>query len=265
MKILKNFTGSRTAALAVGAMLTAMSATSNASDSSADWQFGLDIYGWFPSVSGNLAFSPPDGGGSVDADAEEILDDLKMVFMGSFEARKGNWSGFTDVIYLDLEGDKTKSVTVPDGDTQNLFDADLELKSWVWTLAGAYTVWQKQNSHLDLFAGARLLALDTDLQLTGAGSRQGNLKLSESENIWDVIVGAKGRHALNDRWFLPYYVDVGTGDSDLTWQASGGIGYSFGWGDVVLDYRYLEYDQGSDKPVQDLAFGGGRLGVIFRW
>jgi len=28
------------------------------------------------------------------------------------------------------------------------------------------------------------------------------------------------------KWFVPYYLDVGTGESDLTWQAMGGIGYS---------------------------------------
>jgi hypothetical protein len=30
--------------------------------------------------------------------------------MGSFEARRGSWSGFTDLIYVGLEGDKSKSV-----------------------------------------------------------------------------------------------------------------------------------------------------------
>lgn len=201
----------------------------------------------------------------MDVDAKTILDSLQMVFMGTFEARKGNWSGFTDVIYLDLEGDKTKSVTGPVGIISGEFDADLGLVSWLWTLAGAYSVWQEQKSHLDLFAGARLLSLDTDLKLTGTGPLQGNFNLSESENIWAGILGAKGRIALNDHWFLPYYIDVGTGDSVHTWQALGGVGYSFGWGDVVLDYRYLAYDQGSDKLPQDIAFGGGALGVVFRW
>jgi hypothetical protein len=42
---------------------------------------------------------------------------------------------------------------------------------------------------------------------------------------------------LNEHWYLPYYADIGTGDSDLTWQLFGGIGYMFNWGDIKLGYE----------------------------
>lgn len=250
-------------ALAAGAMLMAASTTVGASEGSAsDWQYGLMIYGWLPSISGDLNYDLPDSGGdSVSVDASNILDALKMTFMGSFEARKGPWSGFTDVIYLDLGDDKSKSVSVPNGSTHTLFDADMELTGWLWTLGGAYTVWQNQKSHLDLLAGARLLSLDTEVELTGGGPGQRDRTLSESEDLWDAIVGVKGRLNLQDRWFMPYYADVGTGDTDLTWQVMAGVGYAFDWGEVMLNYRYLEYDQGDDKLLQDLGFGGAMLGV----
>ncbi len=223
------------------------------------------IYAWLPSISGELNFTPPGDGDGISVDAEDILDSLKMAFLGSFEARKGAWSGFTDVMYLDLEGDKSKSVSIPDGDTIDLFDVDMELTTWVWTLGGSYSVWQDGKSHLDLLAGARLLALDTEVKLKGQGPLGVKSKLSASEDLWDGIIGVKGRVALNDRWFLPYYVDVGTGDTDLTWQGFAGIGYEFDWGEVMFDYRYLEYDQGSDKLIQDLGFGGVQMGVAFRF
>ena len=264
MKILKNLSGSKAAALAAGAILTTLSVTANTAESTDDWQFGLKIYAWLPTISGELLYPQPEGG-NVEADAGKIIDNLKMTFMGSFEARKGKWSGFTDVLYLNLEGDESKSVIFPDGNTQEIADAEMKLKSWVWTLAGAYSVWQQDKSHLDLFAGARLLALDTDLELSGAGPRQKTHKLSASEDIWTGIIGAKGRIGLNDRWFLPYYIDVGAGSSTSTWQALGGVGYSFNWGDIVLDYRYLEYDQDGNKPVQNLSIKGPELGVVFRW
>jgi opacity protein-like surface antigen len=248
------------------AMLMATSSAMGASESSAsDWQYGLSIYLWLPSVSGDLNYSPPGSGSGIEVDPSQILDNLEMAFMGSFEARKGKWSGFTDVIYLDLSGDKTKSVNVPNGTTLTLFDADMDLTAWVWTLGGSYTVWRSQKSHLDLLAGARLLSLDTELRLTGGGPLQSDRTLSESENLWDGIIGAKGSIALNERWFLPYYVDVGTGDTELTWQAIAGIGYAFHWGQVILKYRYLAYDQGSDELLQDIAFGGAQLGVGFRF
>ena len=260
---MKNSRRSRIKVLAAGAMLMATSAAMGASDSSAaDWEYGLQIYGWLPSISGDLNYSPPGSGDGISVDAGKIIDALKMTFMGSFEARKGLWSGFTDVIYLDLGGDKSKSVGLADGTT---LDADLELTGWIWTLGGSYTVWRDQKSHLDLLAGARLLSLDTEVKLTGGAPLHPDRSLSDSLDLWDGIIGVKGRYSLNGGWFLPYYLDVGTGDTELTWQVMAGVGYAFDWGEVSLMYRYLEYDQGSDKLLQDIAFGGAKLGVGFRF
>ena len=41
---------------------------------------------------------------------------------------------------------------------------------------------------------------------------------------------------------VPYYADVGTGSSDLTWQAAGGVAYAFGGWDAMLMHRHLYYD-----------------------
>jgi hypothetical protein len=258
--------GRWTKAIAAGAMLIATFTAMGASEAAAeDWQYGLVIYGWLPSISGDLTYSPAGSDGDINVDADKIIDNLKMTFMGSFEARKGKWSGFTDVIYLSLSGSDSKSVTVPDGMTRNLLDGSLDLKGWIWTLGGSYTAWRREDSHLDLLAGARLLSLDTDLYLSGGGPLQRDREISKSVNLWDGIVGAKGVFMLDDHWFVPYYIDVGTGDSDLTWQAAGGIGYAFKWGEVRLKYRYLSYDQGSNGLLQDAAFGGPQLGVGFRF
>jgi hypothetical protein len=41
--------------------------------------------------------------------------------------------------------------------------------------------------------------------------------------------------------FVPYYLDVGTGDSKLTWQGIAGLGYAFSWAEVIGTWRYLDY------------------------
>ena len=81
------------------------------------------------------------------------------------------------------------------------------------------------------------------------------------------IVGGRSSLAFGNRqeWFVPYYVDVGTGDSDLTWQAIAGIGYAFGWGEVLAAWRYLDYKFKSGDKVEDLTFNGPAIGVAFRW
>ncbi len=265
MRTLKG-SGRYSKAVVASAVLVASFTAIGASEGpSEDWQYGLLIYGWLPSINGDLRYSPAGSSGSFDVDADKIIDNLQMTFMGSFEARKGKWSGFTDVIYLDISGSDSKSVTAPDGMTKTLLDGSLELKGWVWTLGGSYTAWRKEDSHLDLLAGARLLSLDTDLYLTGGGPLQRDRDISKSVNLWDGIVGAKGKLMLDDHWFVPYYADVGTGDSEITWQAAGGIGYAFKWGEVRLKYRYLKYDQSGDELLQNVAFGGPQLGVGFRF
>ncbi|MEI2789432.1 MAG: hypothetical protein V9E93_11155 [Steroidobacteraceae bacterium] len=89
---------------------------------------------------------------------------------------------------------------------------------------------------------------------------------AEWRNIYNHV-GAKGRAAFGaDRtWFVPYLVDVGAGDSKLTWQAMIGLGHTFQALDVKAVWRYLEYDFGNDSPIQSLNFNGPALGVTYRF
>jgi hypothetical protein len=95
--------------------------------------------------------------------------------------------------------------------------------------------------------------------------RAGSRELTEQN--WDLVVGVKGRAKLGQggTWFAPYYLDLGTGESKFTWQAVAGVGYTFGWGDLVATYRYTEYQMKSDQALQDLTFSGPTIGATFRW
>jgi hypothetical protein len=85
--------------------------------------------------------------------------------------------------------------------------------------------------------------------------------------IWDAIIGVKGRFELgaDKKWFVAYYLDVGAGDSKSTWQAVAGVGYSFGWGDIVGAWRHLDYRMKSDTAVESLSFSGPGIAAVFRW
>ena len=64
-------------------------------------------------------------------------------------------------------------------------------------------------------------------------------------DLWDGVVGVRGRVTLaNSAWFVPLYLDAGTGTSKFTWQGLLGVGYAFGWGDLLLVYRQLAFDEG---------------------
>jgi hypothetical protein len=200
-----------------------------------------------------------------------------MAGMGTLEAQKGRWGAFTDVVYMNVGGTSTKTrdgtidgVPLPVGVTVN---TGMAVKAWVWTLAGSYRVQSSPDLEMDVFAGARLLSIEPTLTYSfnvdvgpfvGPG-RGGSRSVKEKD--WNAIIGAKGRMGLGSsrEWFVPYYFDIGTGDSDLTWQAFGGLGYAFSWGDAMLTYRYLDYNFKSSSKVEDLKMKGPLLGVAFHW
>jgi hypothetical protein len=262
------------AASFVTGMLLAGTAIAQASSDS--WQFRAILYGYLPKLSGSTTF-PAGTSSSIDVDADKIISNLKFAFMGSFEAQKGPWGGFTDIMYLNVGGSKSATrdlaiggVELPAGVTAN---ASLDIKGGVWTLAGNYRAISAPGMSVDVFAGARLLDIRQKLgwdfsadvgPFTGPG-RQGSNEVKLDN--WDGIIGAKGRltFGANREWFVPYYVDVGTGESDLTWQGISGIGYSFNWGEIIAAWRYLKYEFKSSQKIDNFNFSGPTIGVAFRW
>ena len=143
------------------------------------------------------------------------------------------------------------------------------------TLGGGYAVLPGRPVELDIFGGLRSFGLEasTDWQLTatvtgpGAGQsfpRTGSI--SARLDLWDGIVGVRGRIWIGrSNWSIPYYLDVGTGSSSLTWQGMLGVAYIYDWIGVTLAYRHLYYDQKDDKLIQEMRFSGPALGVNFRF
>jgi len=65
-------------------------------------------------------------------------------------------------------------------------------------------------------------SINGDLGPVVLPGRSGSKTVSAS--LWDGIVGVKGRCAFGDerKWFVPFYLDVGTGQTQLTWQGAAG-------------------------------------------
>jgi hypothetical protein len=247
-------------------------------ESTADqWQWGATVYLWLPSLGGDSSFPPGGSGPSIDVSAESLLNNLKFAFMGAFEGRQGPWALATDVIYLDVGSSKkaTRDFGIGRIDLPASVNADLSLdiKGWVWTVLGSYEALRQKNFRMDVLAGARMLDLEEDLNWMFNGdisslplpgrTGAGHAKATQL----DAIVGLRGRATFgNERsWYIPYYVDIGTGDSNLTWQGMVGLGYSFDSVDIVGVWRYLEYNLGSGTPIESINFNGPALGITFRF
>lgn len=241
------------------------------------WQWSTTLYAWLPSLGGETSFPTSGGGPSIDVDADAILDSLNFTFMAALEARKGAWALASDLIYLDLGATETgtRDFGIGQLDLPASIDADLKLDitGWLWTMAGSYTLVSRQGLSVDVLAGARMLDLEQDLRWRLNGDiaslplpgRSGASRVQETQ--WDAIVGVKGRATLGtgSNWYVPYYLDVGTGDSDVTWQGMVGLGCNFGSFDVIGAWRYLDYDFGGNSPIASLDFNGPALGIKFRF
>ena len=227
----------------------------------------IHVYLWGAGISGDLNF--PTGGDSVGISLDQLLENLEMAAMVAYKRDIGDWSVLLDVIYLNVGGSKDNSVTLP-GDHGGSIDgnAELDLKTWVSGLYGGYTFARTEASEHQFIAGVRYLSLSGDLSLSVTGPRGSPLadrSLSAASDIWDGVIGFQGLFDLGGRWRLPYHLDIGTGNSKITYQALAGAAFEFGWGDLSLTYRYLYYDEGNDGVVHELTVDGPMLAVGFRF
>lgn len=272
----------RAAPVLAAACLLSVSTAGIAESGDGGWEFLLTPYLWLPALDGSAHVKRsgvrlPDGSRvgpvslEVSTSPDSYLSNLNMAFMIMGEARKGRWSIYTDALYTSF-GDadtKVRNVTWPAGFHSSQIErkARIDLSATVWTLAGGYQVLDRSELTLDLMAGARYLTLDSDLELSVQGadghlSRQN--KVSMDQDVWDGILGLRGQILFpGTQWFVPFYADIGTGDSRSTWQAMLGIGYRLDWGEVTLAYRALSYD--FRKQDADMTLHGPGLGVSFSW
>lgn len=240
------------------------------------WQFRASLYGYFPDVGTNASL--PTGPTSIDLEAGDLLEHTDAAFMGLIEGQHGRFGFFSDLMYFNIGNSVNDSTQISIGGGVPLppginFDGSLDVKLWTWTVAGVYRVIDGPQTQLDAFAGVRMLSIDTELKYafnTDFGPFSGPAragKAAASMENWDGIVGAKGSYRFGDEreWFVTGYADIGTGDSDLTWQVFAGVGRSFGRFDVTAGWRHLEYEFASDSRVEDLSFDGPVVGVSFRF
>lgn len=256
--------------------LTALCAETAGAQDSKKWEFRATGYFYLPSLDASTAFPTPVGS-DINISADTLIRNTKFAVMGSFEAQKGRWGGFTDVMYFNVGKAETgvtqlaiSGMPLPPGISADL---DLDVKATIWTTAANFRAVTNRRITLDVYGGARMLDLRGKLDYTfnmDFGGFVGPVRTGSSEaqgDSWDGVGGVKGRLNLtsNGKWFVPFAADAGAGQSDLTWQAMGGIGYARERWEVVGGWRTVSYDMKSGKRIADLTFNGPMVGVTFRW
>jgi len=164
-----------------------------------------------------------------------------------------------DIIYLDVSYDTSGTAELIGIPIQTSIDA--KVQTWIVTAGAGYTVLETDNYSLDLLAGTRYLSLDTTLKFRVGPSEP---KATPGTSGWDGIIGVRRKADLLDKWYLSYYLDGGTGNSDFTWQVKAGLNYKFKKVDAVVGYRYLEYNV-NGREIDDFNLNGPYTGVKFRF
>lgn len=251
-----------------------------------EWQYTLTPYLWLPTIDGSLNYSlPPGGGGSpnVSVGPTDWLDLLNFALLIGGSARNDDFVIFSDFIYLSMSTTDSRVASVDDPgpgilpplpvDVTLTLGTKSELDGLAWTLAAGYRIENASDSTMDAFAGVRYFGVDVstrwsltaDIMTPGGGTAlpsEGGV--SSDTDLWDAIIGVRGQFDLtSEKLSVPYYFDIGTGQSDLTWQGMAGLSWAFGWGDLLVLYRHLEYDEGSGKLLNNFSFSGPLIGARF--
>lgn len=237
-----------------------------------DWEKRVAIYGYFPDIGGHTRFAAP-AGDEFEIDNNDLIRNTELAFMTSVEAQKGRWGLFGDLVFMDVSDETAGSTTLVQGSVPLppgvTADASAQIEAAVLTFAGNFRALESQRNVLDAFAGVRVLGAEStlDASLSSPLGPVAAIASTVDDESVDAIFGVKGKVGLGDasRWFLPYYVDVGTGDADRTAQAVLGIGFTTKRGEVFGTYRYLDYDMQNDSLLADLDLSGPAVGFAFRF
>lgn len=260
------------------------------------WTFSVTPYAWLPSINGSTTVR----GRSIDIDAT-FIDLLhrkipKELFglMGTFEARKGPTSIWTDLVYMKVgasdSGSRVRSVHPNVGGTLAAA-ASVQFEMFIAEAAVAYELFQWRGStpgtetSLDLYGGGRFWwqSAEASLALT-AGLNIGDLTMSGGRAVadsgdvtwFDPLVGLRLRHHFSPTTELVLRGDVGGFGvgSDMSWQAMGLLNWDFArtqyalWS-AVLGYRalYVDFEKGAGNTLYeyDMLTHGPILGVSARF
>ena len=215
------------------------------------WDHSAAIYLWGAAIGGTTPT-----GQEIDIPFSDIVDNLDLAFMGHFDAKKGKWTIAADAIYLKV---RSRDIASSPG-----LINDLEFRSWIVTPYATYNIMESDQWDINLLAGARYIYMKPEI--TFAPIVPGPGAVSSSDSNWDGVIGIKGNYTFNEKWFMPFHFDVGSGDSDMTWQAFAGVGYKYENFDLIAGYRVLEWEfDNTFVGFTDFDLSGPMIGAKFRF
>lgn len=226
------------------------------------WHFQLTPYLWMASLEGDAAVISGLPTVKVDASFDDILDRTDLAVALQAEARRDRLGFVVDLFYLGLSADAYTRGRI-------FSKVDLEASSFFGTAAGFYRLVDRERGAFDLFAGARLWNVDTELEFApGTGFLARGRKIDDEETWVDPVIGARGSLQLIGPFSLSAGADIGGfgAASDLTWQMVGTVDFApWDWLVIRAGYRHLDVDYDHGGFVWDVALSGPIIGASLRF
>ena len=194
------------------------------------------MYLWATGLEGRMRTLPPLPAVNVNIGFDQVIKNFDGGIMGAGEIRRDRYMLFFDVIASKISPDKALH---PAG-----YPAAVKVTSGSFTgmAAAGYRMLDDPTFVIDGFAGIRGFAMRNKLTVETAPV---TLKLSESEQWVDGVVGARLRVNFTPAWHAVAMGFVGGGGSRYLWDVFGGVGYAFnnsitafaGYRAMKVDYR----------------------------
>jgi len=221
-----------------------------AEESNDEWKFDGALYLW----AADIDIEDSDGEDSTIS-FNEIVNNLDIVFMGHLGGQKEKLGFMIDTIYLDL------SETERDHVAPGIIHDKTEIQSIIITPVMTYRVVEDDQFNLDVLGGMRYMYMDVNLKFNVLDD------LGDDASVYNGVIGFRGNAQLNKNWNLPFYYDIGKGDSELTYQAFAGASYSFSSFNLSAGYRYMKFkfddDDDFGEVLNNMVIKGPIVGAKF--
>ncbi len=233
-----------------------------------DWQWTVVPYVWATDTTADVSIDPYlDMESTVTFD--ELVDNLEVGGQFHVEAARNKWAFFLDFTYLLASDDQD----LPDGSPPlGGANIDAEITNIFAEVGAAFRVFGEPGlDGVDVFAGVRVIDTEVELDASLAGPFGQSGDVNASDTLADGFVGARIGKTFGSNWAASLRADVGTGDTDLTWNVQGMLAYQFGENNrfaAALAYRYMEIEMdvaGGGQDIEiELTMSGPALAFVYR-
>ena len=255
MNRIRTFLTTALMAASLTVALTANAATVDKTDEEAaasEWEKSFELYFWLPRIYINTA----DDTAYYKLTLSTILRTLNFMTMIDANAQKDKWSMGADMIYMHLT-DKIKS-----NNPHPILDnpkVHIGMRAFISTFGGGYQFYDKGRTELHALAGARYLYIRLPIDFDVGGVEKFGLNLGGHN--WNGVIGMRGKTTFNDKLYMDYYADLGTGQAKNTYQIKVGGGYRTKYFTFTGGFRYLRWNFDSSSNLDNLRVIGPYVGA----